>query len=201
LNAGFISYILIVITLILISFGWKTHTLRQISLQTSLFFIILWVILSNVQWSARDASGGTFVFIAIAFLLFALLWKKTIQFHFLSMFTFSLLLCTLCVMIQFVETIYPMSVIFHSDIDPLVAVVLLILLYSNNITIQIIMVSITLVLVDIYWALLYMEWSSPGLGSRYFQDKWWVTMYFVRISSASSQMVVAKIRSFCYDKI
>ncbi|TLS53077.1 hypothetical protein FE782_06830 [Paenibacillus antri] len=193
MNPGFLSYILLTLSLILIGFGWRTHAIGGASARAASLFGLGWIAAAAVDWKA-GAWAGTAAYAPLLALAAIGLVSPYSRKDAASALSFGCLLGAIYSLVQLVERIDPLAIVLHPSVDPVALIVVLIVCYTRRASTQFAMLSIALVVNDAYTALLYARWQTPFFGGREFQDAWWMAAASARALSVAAAAVVDRAK-------
>jgi hypothetical protein len=189
MNPGFLSIVLLVIALILLTSGWKDVLLRSMSHKGILLFFMLWFGLSRVTIEL-PAYKLNLTFALVAALAVGV-WLRTkgagAKLHMLSV---GLLLGSFHFLLRELFDKDPILIIARSDLDIAVLFGLITVVLQRSVGIQLACLSMGMALGELYDALLRRE-PSAFLGSSSFQDEWWTAVFVSRLATLLLQGTVA----------
>ncbi|MCI3920267.1 hypothetical protein MO973_08475 [Paenibacillus sp. TRM 82003] len=181
MNSGFLSYIVLTLSFIFASFGWKAQAIGTASLRAFRWFCAAWIASVVLHWDA-GGMAGTFAYaplLVLATLGFREAAKPKPR-EAASAVAYGLLLGAVYSLVQLVETIDPLMIALHPFLDPLIVLWALTIGYTRSALLQLALLSLALILNDAYMALLYQRWERPYFGDRSFQDGWWAAAFALR---------------------
>jgi len=193
MNPGFLSYILLTLSLIFIGFGWKPHAIGGASARAALWFCLCWIVAAAVVWHA-GAWSGTLAYAPLAALAAFALRSPLPGKDAATALAFGCLLGAMYSLVQLVERVDPLAIVLHPTVDPLLLIALLAVCYTRRASIQFALLSVALIVNDAYMALLYAEWQPAFFGGRAFQDGWWAAATAVRCASVAATAAVVRAR-------
>ncbi|WP_052487116.1 YphA family membrane protein [Gordoniibacillus kamchatkensis] len=186
MNPGFLSLILLVIALILLSSGWKDVLLRSISHKGILLFFIAWVGLS--KWTVTvqhfKLSGPFLLVSALAVCLWLGTEGAAAKLHALSI---GLLLGSFHFLLQELFEIDPILIVSRADVDIAVLVGLITLVLQRSVSLQLACLSIGLATGTLYGVLFRHKTGIMTLGGPSFQDQWWTAVFVSRCATVLMQ--------------
>lgn len=193
MNPGFLSLILLLIALILLSSGWKDVLLRSISHKGILLFFIAWVILTRVTVTVQHVRlNGSYVLVAA---LAAGLWLAAKgaapKLHVLSI---GLLLGSFHFLLQELLAIDPILIIARADVDIAVLLGLIAVVLHRSVSLQLACLSFGLTAGTLYNAIFHHKTGFPTLGSPSFQDEWWSAVFVSRAAAVLTQSAAAGVK-------
>jgi|GEM_PF-3170845 len=183
MNPGYLSYILITLSVILVCSGWHHQAIGSFSVRGALTFVGIWLLAGWLHWESSGGMSGSFVYVPL--LLLTIASYRICEHSGMERFTaltFSLLLGAVVSLVQLIEMTDPVWIIFHPFYDPLIIAGMLTLGYTRSPSLQFGIVTAGLVGSDLFLALLPMV-PHREIGERAFQDAWWVTAVSVRTGS------------------
>ncbi|HZG57483.1 YphA family membrane protein [Paenibacillus sp.] len=194
MNAGFLSYIILTLSLILIGFGWRAQAIGNGSGKAAAVFCLAWIVGAASDWRYGGATG-TFVYVPLLALgahavRTSSSWKETA-----SIASFGCLLGAVFSLVQLLETLDPLVIVLHPSLDPVLLVGLLVAAYVRMPAAQLALLSIALVVNDVYMGSLYAEWQPAALGDREFQDAWWLGAATARAATVFGVSAVRRAKA------
>jgi hypothetical protein len=183
MNPGYLSYIALTVSLILICFGWRSHAIGSSSTGAAVLFCAGWIVSASMEWSLPFGIAGTFAYVPLLLFTYRIFLSSLPRREFASAFSFALLLGAVVSLVQLIQAVDPQLIAFHPVLDPILLLCVLTISYTRNPSLQLVMVSISLLLNDAYMAHLYRAWEPAFLGDRVFQDSWWAAAVSVRAGS------------------
>ncbi|TXK76574.1 hypothetical protein [Paenibacillus sp. N3.4] len=179
MNSGYLSIILLSITLILFASGWKELYVRSISHKGMLLFFVSWLVFSPFTITVFH------VRIQLVYLLVVLisLWILHVTNGFiqkLHLLSIGLLLGSLHLLLQQLLAMDPILIVGDAKMDTaLVLAVVMVVLQRNELA-QIAALSIGYLIGDLYQEGIHRTNGYHFLGSAYFQDQWWLSVFAAR---------------------
>lgn len=183
MNPGFLSYIFLALSSIVILFGWKTLAIGNCSIRAALLFCFSWVTGALLHWEWGGRCAGTLVYAALLGMSVLLIRSAIPRAEAVSGISYALLLGAVVSLVKLMEAIDPLVIVLDPFFDPLLVLAVLIAAYTRNAALQLFLVTVSLTVADVYMALLYAEWVTPFFGSRVFQDAWWFSAVTMRMLS------------------
>jgi hypothetical protein len=193
MNPGYISLLLVGMTLILLATGWKDLLIRGISTKNILLFFVLWI----ATWTMSITIVGVkvslpFIWVGLAALC---MWASVPGWleksHLLST---GLLLGSVYFLLEEAVTLVP-----YFMEEPTIHVCLwtglLACFMTRKPQLQVASLSIGLMLADSYSMYLHRNGSVTSmLGDPLFQDRWWLTIWIARAGSLIWTGVYVRIK-------
>ncbi len=193
MNPGFLSYILLTLSLIVIVFGFRQPAIGDGSTRAAMWFGFAWIAAAAFEWRI-DAWSGTLTYVPLlALAAFALIEPYSAK-DAATALSFACLVGAIYSLIQLVERIDPLAIAVHPEIDPVVLCAVLIACYTRRASLQLALLSIALVVNDAYMALLYASFRPAYFGGREFQDAWWLSAVSLRAITVSAVAAFAMVR-------
>jgi hypothetical protein len=193
MNPGFLSYILLTLSLILIGFGFRQPAIGEGSARAALWFCLAWIAAAALDWRAGGWSG-TLTYAPLLALAASALTSPFGAKDAATALSFASLVGAIFSLVQLVERLDPLAIALHSALDPIVLTAILVVCYTRRASTQLALLSIALVVNDAYMALLYAEWRPARFGGREFQDAWWLTAVTTRAMSVAANAALDKAR-------
>lgn len=181
MNPGFLSLVLLVIALILVSSGWKDLLLRSISHKGILLFFVAWIGLTRltIHWHHVRLNMTYALVLLLAAIVLVRTKGMAAKLHLLSI---GLLLGSFHFLLQEVLERDPILIVSRSDVDIAVLLGLMTVMLQRSVGLQLACLSIGLATGDLYYAMLHKQSITAGgyLGSPTFQDEWWASVFVSR---------------------
>lgn len=195
MNPGYLSLLLICMTVILLSSGWKEVFLSRASHKEILLFFVLWITGMQYTFSFEQITiNGTLIVISLlcVYILFrAKDWMKRAQIVLIG-----LLLAAMNFLLLEFFSIDPVFVISNMGLDIAVCLGILAICMSRESNVQIASLSIGFIVGDALFAYNHISSVPIVLGSSLFQDKWWLALVIVRTGTVIMQVIVTFYRRF-----
>ncbi|WP_028548686.1 hypothetical protein [Paenibacillus sp. UNC451MF] len=182
MNPGYLSLLLMVVTLILFASGWKDIVMRGITSKVILLFFISWLICMNLSVPV----GGGRISLCFGVLLITILyvlWRVHGTVYRVHLLSVGALLGSISFFM--LETIHlvPKLILGSSEISMGLTIGLLVSLLTRQPAVQIASLSIGLMLAEVYHGYLHRNYLGFQLGFQTFQDRWWLTLFITRTFS------------------
>lgn len=198
MNPGYLSLLLICITIVLLSSGWKEVFLSKASHKEILLFFVFWITGSQITvpltyFPFLQINGSAVVICGLC--LYILIWK-TSWMNKIHILLVGLLLASVHFLLLEFYTLDPIFVIFNVELDIAVILSIICLFLKRESNAQIASLSIGLLFGDIYYAYFHQDSLSTLLGSSLFQDKWWLAIIIVRMLTVFMQAIIISYKRF-----
>ncbi|MCZ8520556.1 MULTISPECIES: YphA family membrane protein [Paenibacillus] len=194
MNPGYLSLLLIVVSVILIASGWKDVLIRGITRTSLLLFFMGWLL--GIQWtweSGRWELNAVLPVLAALFLGVLLRSRGfLLKLHLLSV---GLLLGSVHFFLKETLPLAPMLVLISPEWTTALLVGLLGAVLLRSPTGQIGSVTLGLLLGEAMDWYAHKEAWTGTIGGALFQDGWWLTVYAVRTSSMVVMALHRTLRS------
>jgi hypothetical protein len=194
MNPGYLSWLLMVISVILFASGWKEVLIRGITSKVILLFFVSWFIGMSFTFAIP---GGSIAFsvVILLFIIGGALWQ--VNGIMLKLHAISIGILLGSVSFFMLETVQMTPVLLYRS--PELSMALFIgLLAAVSIklpSVQLASVSIGLLLGEAYFRYMHRRHVGLELGSLLFQDRWWLTVYMTRILSIMIICMLKIVRS------
>lgn len=196
MNAGYVSLLLIVVSLILFASGWKGIILRGITQLSLLLFFIAWLLL--LRWSFTLDQWRVFgcipLLLAVSFLVILGTRGGLLRLH---LFSVGLLLGSVYFFMKETIHLIPAFMVLSPEWTMAIFNGLLVSALLRWPAFQVAALSLGLVIGEVMFAYSHREQSDIVLGHAGFQDVWWLTLYAARGSSLALESVVAGCKKAC----
>lgn len=196
MNAGYVSLLLIVVSLILFASGWKDIILRGITHLSLLLFFVGWLILQRWSFTLEQwrIYGCVPLLLVISFLVLFQARGLLLRLHLLSV---GLLLGSVFFFMK--ETIHlaPALIVFSPEWTMAFFIGLLTSALLRWPAFQVAALSLGLVIGEGMFAYSHRDQTNIVIGQAGFQDAWWLTIYAVRGSSLALESAAAGCKKAC----
>lgn len=195
MNPGFLSLILISISLILLASGWKRTLLGNVPHVAIVLFFTSWCISGLFHVRLRDGTviGGTAVVLAVVVALVLLGHRSLLgALHYVSL---GLFLASVYYLMKHLGQLDPFFLPSRSWAGPAIVVALLAAALIRRTKDQIACLSLALLSgYALYW-FVHRERVAVPLGDLRFQDEWWLAAVVARLCSSAGQYAAATLRT------
>ncbi|WP_456236792.1 YphA family membrane protein [Chengkuizengella marina] len=181
MNPGYLSFLLLCITCILLFFGWKNQIIQEVSRRTILLFLMLWTffLFINIPFA-----GGYIVNLSYLFMVITSVYVTyRFQIVTLNFFLYFIFISTLYVLFQMLYFIDPMFIIYHPKVDIAVVLALLSASLIKNSLEQFAAITLGMIFGDIILSLFIFHKSPLQLGTFELYDMWLLTFITCRVIS------------------
>ncbi|MCR8642313.1 hypothetical protein NV379_06530 [Paenibacillus sp. N1-5-1-14] len=193
MNPGYLSLILICITLIMLASGWKEVFLRHVSHKEILLFFMLWLIGSQLKFGQGLLEvNGSFI-VGLALCVYACI-KVNSPLMQMYMVVSGVLLGMVYMLLLELFATDPVFIIWNAGWDAALGMSLLAVLMRRGNTIQMVSVAIGVLVGDFGHHLLHRSEAPISLGSAIFQDTWWLVLITVSIASQLLQSILVGVK-------
>ncbi|WP_274468063.1 MULTISPECIES: YphA family membrane protein [unclassified Paenibacillus] len=195
MNSGYLSLILLCITLILFASGWKELYIGSISHKGMLLFFVLWV--AGSYFSVTFKHVHVHVVYVLVFLIAIGILVVTQGFiHKLHLLSIGLLLGSLHFLLQQLLAMDPILIVRNSDWDVALLLAFIVVFLQRSALEQIATLSIGYLLGDMYQAGIHPVGGYHELGHTVFQDQWWLSVFTARSVTIILQAIYNGCKSF-----
>lgn len=194
MNAGYLSLIILCITLILLASGWKELYVRSISHKGMLLFFVSWIVGTRLTLTIRHVHIQVVYLIVIALSLL-ILYVTHGFIHKLHLLSIGLLLGSLHFLIQQLLEMDPILIVRNSVWQSAFVLALVAVVLQRNAWEQIGAISIGYLLGDLYQSGIHKVDGFQMLGFAGFQDQWWLTVFTARTITIMIQFAYSSCRS------
>ncbi len=188
MNPGYLSLLLMVVSLILFASGWKDIIMRGITSKVILLFFISWLI--SMNFSLPIAGGRVCLCLGVLLIcILCVLWRVHGNVYRVHLLSVGALLGSISFFM--LETIHlvPRLVLGSTEISMALAIGVLLSLLTRHPAAQVASLSIGLILAEWYHGYLHRNYSGFQLGFQSFQDRWWLTLSITRTISLTLMAV------------
>jgi hypothetical protein len=194
MNSGYLSLILLCITLILFASGWKELYIRSISHKGMLLFFVSWIAFSNLAVTVKQVHVQL-VYVEVLLISLCILYITQGFIHKLHLLSIGLLLGSLHFLLQQLLEMDPILIVRNLEWDIALLLALVVVILQRNALEQIAALSIGYLLGDMYQAGIHPVDGYHHLGNATFQDQWWLSVFAARTMTIILQAVYSGCRS------
>jgi len=179
MNSGYLSLILLCITLILFASGWKELYVRSISHKGMLLFFALWIAGSCISVTIKQVHIQL-VYLLVFAISIAILFVIHGFIHKLHLLSIGLLLGSIHFLLHQLLEMDPILIVRNSDWDIALLLALIAVVLQRNALEQIAALSMGYLLGDMYQAGIHPVEGYHQVGHSIFQDQWWLSVFSAR---------------------
>ncbi len=179
MNSGYLSLILLCITLILLASGWKETFIRSISHKAILLFFVAWLLSSRLSVTIAQVQVQL-VYMWITVICLVILYVTHGFIHKLHLLSIGLLMGSLHFLIGQLLMMDPILIVGNPDWDTALLLAVAATMLQRSAPEQIAAISIGYLLGDLYQSSLHQGHMNHRLGGTHFQDQWWLTVFAAR---------------------
>ncbi|CAG7611784.1 hypothetical protein PAESOLCIP111_01434 [Paenibacillus solanacearum] len=193
MNAGYLSFVLMIVALILFASGWKDILIRGISHTSLLLFFVVWFIAFrwSFEWNGMQIFGIAPLLLGTALYVFVRSYESFQRLHALSV---GLLLGSIFFFLKETIHLMPTLIVYSGSVT--------IALISGTIAaaalrrpaVQIAAISLGFVTGEAMYAYSHYKQAHVVLGGTSFQDLWCLTVFAARGVSLVLQQTVLGIK-------
>ncbi|WP_261301131.1 YphA family membrane protein [Paenibacillus andongensis] len=194
MNAGYLSLILLCITLILFASGWKELYIRSISHKGMLLFFASWIVFSRFTVTIQHIQVGL-VYVWVLLISLGILYKTKGFIHKLHLLSIGLLLGSLHFLLHQLLEMDPILIVRNSEWDTALLLAVVVLVLQRSAWEQIAALSIGYLLGDMYQAGIHPVNGYHQVGKATFQDQWWLSVFAARTMTIILQSAYNGCRS------
>lgn len=194
MNSGYLSLILLCITLILFASGWKELYVRSISHKGMLLFFALWIVGSCFSVTIKQVHIQL-VYMLVFAISIAILFVIQGFIHKLHLLSIGLLLGSLHFLLQQMLEMDPILIVRNSDWDIALLLALIAVVLQRSALEQIAALSMGYLLGDMYQAGIHPVGGYHQVGHSTFQDQWWLSVFTARTMTIILQAAYTGCRS------
>ncbi|NOU72099.1 hypothetical protein GC098_11815 [Paenibacillus sp. LMG 31458] len=194
MNSGYLSLILLCITLILFASGWKELYIRSISHKGMLLFFVSWIVFSRFTVTIQHVQVGL-VYVCVLLISLGILYKTKGFIHKLHLLSIGLLLGSLHFLLQQLLEMDPILIVRNSEWDTALLLAVVALVLQRSAWEQIAALSIGYLLGDMYQAGIHPVDGYHYVGKATFQDQWWLSVFAARTMTIILQSAYNGCRS------
>ncbi|MEC0226972.1 YphA family membrane protein [Paenibacillus alba] len=194
MNSGYLSFILLSITMILFASGWKDLYVRRISHKGMLLFFVSWLVLSRLAITVRHVHVQL-VYVEVFLISLGILYATRGFIHKLHLLSIGLLLGSLHFLLQQLLEMDPILIVRNSQWDIALLLAMVVVILQRKASDQIAALSIGYLLGDMYQAGIHPVNGYHQLGNAMFQDQWWLSVFAARTVTIIVQAAYQGCRS------
>ncbi|CAG7641375.1 hypothetical protein ACFQI7_11760 [Paenibacillus allorhizosphaerae] len=179
MNAGYLSFVLIVVSLILFASGWKDILIRGISHSRLLLFFVAWVIAFrwSMEWNGMQIYGVAPLLLFTALFVFLRSYEAFQRLHALSV---GLLLGSIFFFLKETIHLMPALIVYSSSVTIALISGTMVSVALRRPAVQIAAISLGFVTGEAMYAYSHHNQTHVSLGGTSFQDLWWLTVFAAR---------------------
>jgi hypothetical protein len=186
MNPGYLTFILISVILILLACGWKDFLLPGISNKRLALFFAVWLCGNGIVLSL-GAVRLSLSYAIIAGLTFVLLKTAGNVKQSLGFVMVSLLIAACDYLFLEMYSVNPFLTVFGIRADIALTLGLIGLLLNRHPYRQMLILSLALLLGEAWYQVSHLDTKPIRLGTADFMDEWWLTIFAVRVATATMQ--------------
>jgi hypothetical protein len=190
MNPGYLSLVLLCITLILFASGWKEIYIRSISHKWLLLFFIGWLACLPFSLTLDGIRFHLVCFwvLAVTFIIFFRSQGFLHRFHLLCI---SLLLGSFHFLFREIVAMDPIMMVAKPEVDAALLLALAVILTERRALEQIACLSLGILIGDLYKAHMHPSSTFYEFGGPSFQDEWWLSVFAARTVTVMFQSTMA----------
>jgi hypothetical protein len=195
MNPGFLSLILVSISLILLASGWRQTLLRGIPHYAILLFFTAWCISSLFQFHWLDGTeiNGTVALLSLVIAIVLLGHRSVLSgLHYVSL---GLFLASVYYLLKHLGDLDPFFLPYRSWAGTAIVVALLGSMLIRKAKDQIACLSLALLFGCAFYRIVHPERLAIPFGGLRFQDEWWLTVVAARMFSMTGEYATDAVRT------
>jgi hypothetical protein len=183
MNPGYISFLLLCVAIILLSFGWKEHLLKGVSQSAIVVFLICWTAgyPYHLTLSKQLHMNGSYVL--LIFYVIWILYKVQSRIEMFHMMTITLLIAAAYILLNQWFAMKPVFTELYSIYSISLILMALAAVLIRMPLQQFVVVTLGLMIGDIGFIKLQQGDYPAVLGTPAFYDQWWVVYAGTRLLS------------------
>ncbi|TDF99328.1 YphA family membrane protein [Paenibacillus piri] len=182
MNPGYLSFVLLVVSLILYASGWTDFLMRGITSKVILLFFILWIVSMETSVSLMQIRVSLWAVMLLA-IAAVVLWRSHGILHKLHLVSAAVLIGSVSFFLQETIHLMPALVLGSAELSAALLIGLLVSALVKLPAAQLAVISIGLLLGETYYRYVHKGHLEFHLGSALLQDRWWLTVYAARMLS------------------
>lgn len=177
MNAGYLSYVLLIVTIILLSFGWKENLVGSLSRNRIAVFFVCWISgwFYTIPVGADILIQGVYLGV-VAVLIYT--FRRVTFVHGVYLFTAGALGGVISYCLHVLYRIDPVMIVHDPALDIALVIGVIASLASRSVWQQAMVWSLACVASEV---ISVMAGEINHLGSGFFQDDWWVAGLTARL--------------------
>ncbi|MDF2713317.1 MAG: hypothetical protein K0R28_242 [Paenibacillus sp.] len=195
MNPGFLTFILISITLILLASGWKPTLLPGIPHYAIVIFFTAWCLSGLFHFRLRDGfeiNGTVVVLFAVAVPILLNRRSLVTGLHYVSL---GLFLASVHYLLKHLGELDPFFLPYRSWAGTDWVIALLAAILVRKAKDQIACISLALICGCALYRLVHPDRSTVPFGGLLFQDEWWLTVFAARIIAVAGEYAADSVRA------
>ncbi|NHN28743.1 hypothetical protein [Paenibacillus agricola] len=179
MNPGYLSWLLMVISLILFASGWKDILMRGMTSRVILLFFVSFLIGIPLFVTVPGGRVSLWLLILLGY-AGLVLWKLDRLVNKLHVISVGILVGSLSFFMQ--ETVYLFSSLVLGSLELTMALVvgLLVVMTLKLPSVQIAMLTVGLSLGEFFYLYIHQKHTGMELGSLKLLDRWWLNVFITR---------------------
>jgi hypothetical protein len=186
MNPGYLTFILLSVTLILLACGWKETLLPGVANKRIILFFAVWICCNEIVLNL-GAVRLTLSYAVIACLTVLLLKSAGNVQQSLGLVFVSLLIAACDYLFLEMYSVNPFMTVISKRADIALILALIGLLLNRHPYRQMLILSLSLLLGEAWYQASHLAARPVKLGTADFMDQWWLAIFGARIATATIQ--------------
>jgi hypothetical protein len=186
MNPGYLTFILVSVILILLACGWRDALLPGVSNKRLVLFFTVWLCGNGIVLSLGSVRLNL-SYAVIAGLTVVLLKTTGNVKQLLGFVMVSLLIAACDYLFLEMYSVNPFMTVFGTRADIALILGLIILLLNRHPYRQMLVLSLALLLGEAWYQVSQIATKPVKLGTADFMDEWWLSIFAVRVATATMQ--------------
>jgi hypothetical protein len=179
MNPGYLSWLLMVISMILFASGWKDVLMRGMTSRVILLFFVSWLIGLSLVISIPGGRVALWILVLVV-LLSIVFWRIEGIVQKLHAISVGVLMGSISFFMQETIQLLPSLVFGNSELTAALVIGILAVTTIKLPSVQIASVSLGLLLGEVFFLYLHRKHVGLEFGSWKLQDRWWLTVFVTR---------------------
>lgn len=198
MNPGYLSILLLVVSLILFASGWTDFLMRGITSKVILLFFVSWLGTMELWITLPGVRIGLWVAV-VAILILGVVWRCRGIMYKMHVLSVGILLGSVSFFLQETIHLFPSMVFGSIELSMAIVVGFLVSSLIKLPAVQLAALSLGLLLGEAYFRYVHKSHIGFQLGTAILQDRWWLTVYMTRgISLLLGSLVMISKRSMSW---
>ncbi|PYI54957.1 YphA family membrane protein [Paenibacillus flagellatus] len=194
MNPGFLCWILICISLILLASGWKRTLLRDIPDPAIVLFFVGWCALGRLQLPLTGYGQANGIVLLLAVVVAAVWARQRTALAGLHAVSFGLFLASVYYLLKHLGEVDPFFLPYRSGTGTSCVLGLIAALLVRRPQDQIACISFAMLVGSALYAIVHRERYGVSFGGLTFQDDWWMAIFAVRLLSVAGETAAGTVR-------
>jgi hypothetical protein len=179
MNPGYLSWLLMVISIILFASGWKDVLMSGMTSKVILLFFVSTLVCMQVNFTFPNGKFSLWVAVLLTGGLFTL-WRLEGLINKLHAISVAILISSISLFMQETAYMFPSLVFGSMELTMALIIGILVAMTIKSPSVQVAVLSIGLVLSEVYYVYIHSKQTGIELGSLKLLDRWWLHIFIAR---------------------